>query len=273
MQTQYLQRGAGRIAFDDQGSGPLVLCVPSLGDVRAEYRLLVPQLLAAGLRVVTMDLRGHGESSVDWDSFAVDAVGGDMVALLEHLNAGPAVIIGTSMAAGAAVCAAAAAPERIAGLALVGPFVRNTQSPLLTKLLFGPLFMRPWGVAVWQRYYPSLYPARKPADFPAYLAALLANLRQPGRMAALRGMITSSKAAAERCLASVQQPTLVVMGERDPDFKNPAAEAQLVAERLHGQVQLIADAGHYPHAEQPERTAPPLIAFILSCFQERAHAA
>ncbi len=42
METQFLTLPEGNIAYDDQGSGPLVLCVPGLGDLRAEYRFLAP---------------------------------------------------------------------------------------------------------------------------------------------------------------------------------------------------------------------------------------
>jgi len=40
-----LRRENGRIAYDDAGSGPLVVCIPSIGDVRAEYRFLAEQLI------------------------------------------------------------------------------------------------------------------------------------------------------------------------------------------------------------------------------------
>ncbi|MGH2370312.1 MAG: alpha/beta fold hydrolase, partial [Chloroflexota bacterium] len=64
MSTLYLDRPVGKVAYDDSGAGdPLVVCVPSMGDLRAEYRFLVPHLVAAGYRVVTMDVRGHGEST------------------------------------------------------------------------------------------------------------------------------------------------------------------------------------------------------------------
>jgi alpha-beta hydrolase superfamily lysophospholipase len=66
MPTHFLTLPDGRIAFDDQGQGPLILCVPAGGDLRSQYRFLTPQLVAAGYRVVTMDLRGQGESSVTW---------------------------------------------------------------------------------------------------------------------------------------------------------------------------------------------------------------
>ena len=86
--TQHLDRPDGRLAFDDTGGdGPLIVCVPGLGDLRSEHRFLRPLLVDAGWRVVTMDLRGHGESSVEWPSYAPEAVGDDIVALLAHLDA------------------------------------------------------------------------------------------------------------------------------------------------------------------------------------------
>jgi pimeloyl-ACP methyl ester carboxylesterase len=54
---------------------------------------------------------------------------------------------------------------------------------------------------------------------------------------------------------------LVVMGERDPDFADPAAEARWIAERLHGEVVLVPGAGHYPQVEEPDTVNPPLVEF------------
>lgn len=263
MTTQFLNRETGRIAYDDTGAGPLVLCAPSMGDVRGEYRFLAPQLAAAGYRVVTTDLRGLGESSVPWDDFSVAGVGSDMVALLRALDAGPATIVGCSMAAGAAVWAAAEAPELVAGLVLIGPFVRGN-SPLSHRVAFSALFAQPWGASAWVRYYGTLYPARKPADFAAYTAALKANLSEPGRLAVLKRMLFASKDASEERLPRVKAPALVLMGSKDPDFKQPEIEAQWVADSLRGRCQIVPDAGHYPHAEMPEVTGPAILSFLQS---------
>lgn len=268
MQTQLLSRPGGTIAYDDQGdrNGQLVVCAPGLGDLRGEYRYLVPRLVAAGYRVVTMDLRGHGESSTGWADYSHAAIGDDMVALTRHLNAGrPTYVIGTSYAAGAAVCAAVQAPELVASIVLIGPFVRATGSAWqrgLMRALYAALFADPWGVAAWKSYYPRLFPTRKPDDFAAYFAALLANLRKPGRLAALRAMMTASPDDSEAALDRVLAPALVVMGTRDPDFKPPLAEAEEVARRVRGEVCMIEGAGHYPHAELPDATAPAIIAFL-----------
>jgi pimeloyl-ACP methyl ester carboxylesterase len=269
--TQFLKLDPGTIAYDDTGRGPLVLCAPSMGDLRGEYRFLIPQLVTAGYRVVTMDVRGHGETSPRWPDVSVGAVGGDMLALIRSLNAGPAVIIGTSMAAGAGVWAAAEAPELVSGLVLIGPFVRG-ESTWQFRLLFGALLARPWGPAMWLRYFKTLFPTRKPADFAEYCSKLQANLKEPGRLEALFGMLMASKSASEQRLPRVKAPSLVIMGSLDPDFKiaafgSPEAEAQRVGASLHGAVQMITGAGHYPHAEMPEVTGP----MILSLLETLRH--
>ena len=261
----------GTIAYDDQGSGPLIICIPSMGDVRQEYRFLTPLLVSAGYRVVAMDVRGHGESSVNWPDYSVTAIGADILALIRHLNAGPAILVGTSMAAGASVLAAADAPDLIAGLTLIGPFVRDIGSIGLSRLLYAVLFADLWGPAVWKWYVSTLYPTRRPSDWQEYVNHLQHNLKEPGRMSALRHMIMASKQASEKRLSQVQAPVMVVMGTRDPDFKHPAQEAQWVATALHGSVQLIEGAGHYPHAEMPEQVGPMLISFFHNIREQLPH--
>jgi pimeloyl-ACP methyl ester carboxylesterase len=261
--TNYLDRPAGRIAYDDSGgTGPLVVAVPSLGDLRQEYRFLRQRLLAEGYRVVTMDVRGHGGSSTGWSDYSADAIGADIVALVEHLDAGPATVVGTSMAAGAGVWAAAEAPHLVEGLVLVGPFVRDIPASPVQNLMLTVLMRRPWGPAAWSLYYKSLYPTRQPDDLTDYRAALKANLKEPGRFQALQSMLGSSKARVEARLGEVKAPVLVIMGSKDPDFPDPAAEARLVAERLGGKVRLVEGAGHYPHAEMPEATATAVLGFL-----------
>jgi pimeloyl-ACP methyl ester carboxylesterase len=260
MATQFLQVHDGTLAYDDAGSGPLVICVPGMGDLRGEYRFLAPQLVAAGYRVVTLDVRGHGETSVRWPDYSAAGVGADILSLARTLDAGPATVVGTSMAAGAAVWAAVEAPERVAGIVLAGPFVRDTGNGWLSRLA-AAVFRGPWGAGAWASFYRRLYPTRKPADFDTYVAALKANLRERGRLAALRAMLLASPADGG-LLAHVVAPTLVLMGTRDPDFSDPEKEAALVAERTRGTARMIEGAGHYPHAEMPDLTSERVIAFL-----------
>ncbi len=259
----YLNVGNGAIAYEDSGgSGPLVVCVPGMGDVREQYRFLAPSLISAGYRVVTMDLRGMGDSSTDWPDYSAAAVGSDIVALIAHLGAPRAFVIGNSMAAAAAVWAAAQMPDRIGGIVLIGPFVRDVPAPWWSGPVLKVAMMRPWGAASWSMYYKSLYPTSPPADLDDYRQALRDNLKQPGRMEALQAMLDASKAPCEARIAEVKAPVLVIMGSKDPDFGDPAAEANLVTTRLDGQLVMVDGAGHYPHVEMPNEVEPAIIKFL-----------
>jgi pimeloyl-ACP methyl ester carboxylesterase len=68
-------------------------------------------------------------------------------------------------------------------------------------------------------------------------------------------MLGGPRRAIEHRLAQLDIPALVVMGTKDRDFKDPAAEADLVARRVRGEVAMVEGAGHYPHVEFPGRTS------------------
>jgi pimeloyl-ACP methyl ester carboxylesterase len=261
MVTRWLENDNGKISYEDNGSGPLVICIPSVGDVRAEYRFLAPRLVEAGYRVVLMDMRGHGESSTNWDDFSVVGVGRDLLALIRRLQAGPAAVIGTSMGAGAAAWAAVEEPGSISALALIGPAVHGEPGGA-AKMLYRAMFARPWGPAVWLTYYATLYTSRKPQDFAEYKSALLRNMKQPGRIEATLKLALASKAASEQRLGQVSAPVRIIMGSKDPDFKDQEAEARWVAEQMHGEYIMVEGAGHYPHAEMPEISTPLVLDFL-----------
>ena len=261
--TQFLKLPDGQIAYDDTGgTGPLVICVPGLGDMRQQYRLLAPKLAAAGFRVVTMDLPGHGESSVDWPAYSPAIVGADIVAMIHHLGARKAFIIGNSMAGGSAVWAAAEVPDHVAGIVMIDPFTRQIPTSSFLLAFLKVAMLRPWGPSFWSMYYGSLYKTAPPADLDSYRAALVANLKQPGRIEATKALIFASQAPCEARIPNVHAPVLVVMGTKDSDFSDPAAEADWVATHLHGKKLMVDGAGHYPHVEYPDIVAPAVIEFI-----------
>jgi len=259
--TQFLVREGGRIAYDDSGgSGPLVICLPGAGDLRATYRFLTPLLRAAGYRVVTADLRGIGGSSVGWDRYTPRATGEDVLALIDHLDAGPAVLVTNSFSPAAAIWAAAEAPHLVSGVVLGSAWADEPKLNPLLKLLSHIVLRSP---RAWVWFYRSLYPTAPPADLPEYLAAMRANLAQPGRMAALRAMMSAPKQECNARLGELTCPVLVLMGTKDPDFKDPEGQARRIAARARSAtVAMVDGAGHYPAAEFPEATAEALLPFL-----------
>lgn len=79
--TQYLERPGGRVAYDDTGSGPLVIATPAMLDLRSELRFHRPLLVRAGFRVVTVDQRGIGETSGEWHAYDSVPLARDLIAL------------------------------------------------------------------------------------------------------------------------------------------------------------------------------------------------
>ncbi len=263
--TQYLSRPQGRIAYDltapESGDGPLVLLVPGMGDLRATYRHLAPVLVAAGATVVTVDLRGHGDSDPTFDSYGDTETADDLRALLESLGR-PAVVVGNSMGAGAAVCLAASHPRLVTGLVLVGPFVRDGAVSWWQRLALRVALATPWAALTWKAYLPQLYAGRRPDDLDEHTAAVVASLRRPGYAAAFSRTTRLTHQPAEDSIDGVSAPTLVVMGELDPDFPDPAAEAEWIAGRLSGQTLMVPEAGHYPQAQRPDLVGPAVADFV-----------
>ena len=260
--TQFLSRPEGRIAYDVQGSGPLVVLVPGMGDLRSSYRFLAPLLVAAGYTVASTDLRGHGDSDTSFSTYGDVATAGDVSALIVELG-GRAVIVGNSLAAGSAVIVAAEHPEQVAGLVLVGAFVRNPPANALTRAMFRAMMAPLWIAPVWKGYMPTLYAGQKPADFEEYRAAVIANLRRSayGRAFSLTTRQVDHD-PAEAVLDRVTAPALIIMGDRDADFKNPEAEARWIGEMLNGEVVMVTEAGHYPQSQQPDGTAAAVLRFL-----------
>ena len=256
MTISYLTRPEGRLAYDLVGpaEGPLVVAVPGMGELRSSYRLLVPRLVAAGHRVATLDLRGHGDSDATFTAHDGIALASDVLALIAELG-GPALVVGNSMGAGAAVIAAADEPAAVSGLVLVGPFVRDPAVGAGTRFAMRLALLRPWGPAAFAAVHRRWFPGRTPEGHAEHLAAVRENLRRPGHWRAFQLTTRTTHAPAEARLDAVRAPSVVVMGEADADWPDPAAEAAWIGERLSAEVVLVPGVGHYPQAQAPDVVA------------------
>lgn len=113
----------GDIAYRDTGTGdPVVLLHAGYVD----HRLFEAQTpaLAAGHRVLAVDVRGHG-----WTANATKPFrwADDLAELLRHLDAGPAAVVGVSMGGAIAGDLAIEYPELVRGIVLSGASVSDFQ--------------------------------------------------------------------------------------------------------------------------------------------------
>jgi pimeloyl-ACP methyl ester carboxylesterase len=270
--TEYVAVEGGTIAYEVTGSGRLVVLSHGIGDVRQAYRFLAPLLVKAGYRVAAVDMRGHGDSSVGWESISRTDVADDLLALIRHLG-GPAVIIGQSLSGGATTIAAAQAPDLVEAVVELGPFTRVPKTDI--GAMFTVKAYRRGGVLMgetkglhslraWFKYLDLAYP-HKPADWDDYTAALRAKLAEPGRMDEFMKTMKTNGSDAEAQLPNVKCPALIVMGTADPDFPDPKAEGEAIVAAMKpgvGTLSVIDGVGHYPHAECPDELAAIVIPFL-----------
>jgi pimeloyl-ACP methyl ester carboxylesterase len=273
--VHHLARAEGRLAYTDEGSGPLVVASPGMGDLRSTYDDVVPHLVAAGYRVVVMDLRGHGDSDTTFATHGDDATASDYVALVEHLDAGPAVLLGSSMGASAAVVAAADRPDLVRGLVLLDGFLREPSSPAklrAMRALYRVALARPWGAAFWASFYGSLNKGRTPERLATHQAAIRANLSEPGRLRSFRHLcLQLDHRVVEPRVAHVQAPALAVFGALDPDYADPAAEAAWAEESLGATTLVLPEVGHYPQLQAPEEVVSATLAFLAGLPDDATH--
>ena len=115
-----------RLAYDDQGQGLPVLCLPGLTRTMADFDYMLPHLPPC--RVIRMDYRGRGDSQ--WTgaaSYTVPQEAKDALELLDHLGVTKAAVIGTSRGGLIGLLLAAVAKDRLLGLCLndVGPEIHR----------------------------------------------------------------------------------------------------------------------------------------------------
>jgi pimeloyl-ACP methyl ester carboxylesterase len=262
MDTRFLTVAGGRLAYDDSGTGDrTVVCVHGMGETRTVYRFLRPKLIAAGYRVITVDLRGCGESTARWDDYTTGTVANDVLTLVRAVCSGPVSLIVHSYTGGPAYIAAARAPELFSALVLMDTVARP-QPKIELVLRPAAWFVGRFAIG-WVTYWSSLFRSTRPADFATARAGLLANLREPGRMAALRAMMADPQRAGADAAPRVRCPVLVLMGSLDTDFPDPAAEGRALAGMVpDGRFVMIDGVGHYPQVEVPDVVAGHVVPFL-----------
>jgi pimeloyl-ACP methyl ester carboxylesterase len=113
---------AGQIHVDDDGSrdGLPVVFIHSFAGSSAHWTNQLDHL-RPGRRAVALDLRGHGQSEAKGDDdLTIDDLADDIGTVVDELDLKRMALVGHSIGGSAAIAYAAAHPDRVAGLLLVG---------------------------------------------------------------------------------------------------------------------------------------------------------
>jgi pimeloyl-ACP methyl ester carboxylesterase len=227
-------------------------------------RMWDPQIgpLAARFRVVRYDCRGFGASG-PFDPGVPYTHAGDLVALLDHLGIGDAVLAGLSFGGRVALQAALAAPDRVRGLALLDAVLDGVPWDPESAWALDEVTRRVQaggvraGREAWLAH-PLFAAARKRPDLAAALAAMVAGY--PGQHWLGQDPHRETRRPID-VLEGIAVPALVAVGERDvPGFREMSA---VLARRIPGAAyHVVAGAGHMVTMEQPAAVNDLLTGFL-----------
>lgn len=243
-----------RLAYDDDGSGPVVVCLHALAHGAGDFAAFRARHRDR-LRVVALDWPGQGRSADDRQPPSSARYADLLAAVLDGLRLDRVVLLGNSIGGGAALRVAAARPDRVRGVIAANPsglVPYGLQKRLFAGAVAG-FFARGARGAVWYpRAFAALY-RRVLSEAPA--AEQRQRITATGRemapllAAAWRSFTQPADDLAE-VLPRIACRTLITwsLGDRlNPLGFNRAGIARL----RHGRLETFA-GGHAPFLECPD---------------------
>lgn len=104
--------------YEDYGEGPVLMLLHGLGSTKKDWDAQVP-FFSKTHRVVTLDLRGHGNSTKPIDDYGVALMTEDVKQLMDQLHIKKATVVGFSMGGAVAFQMAASYPDYLDNLVIV----------------------------------------------------------------------------------------------------------------------------------------------------------
>lgn len=255
---KFVEVPGGKLSYDVAGNGPLMLCVPGMGDTRRVYERFAPAMIEAGYRVITMDLRGNGLSRGKFATHNLNDLANDIKAILDAEGVQKAYLAAGSISGASAGLFATQYPERVLGLILFAPVFYSggrVLPAIMTALIRTPGLASP----LWGAYFKTLYP-KQPIEAD-YLAEIKANIAQKGGAKSLGDMAWTRH--LDEKTSQIKAPTLIFFGTKDPDFKDANEEATKVQKDIpQAQIEVYEGIGHYPQREAFDEVLPKTLEWL-----------
>ena len=118
IESHLVHHGNVQIEVLTQGSGPVIVILPSLGRSGRDYDAVAARLAAGGFRVLRPEPRGIGLSKGPMQNLSVHDFAADVAAVVEAENKGPVVVVGHAWGNFAARMLAADRPDLVKGVVL-----------------------------------------------------------------------------------------------------------------------------------------------------------
>ncbi|MDE3051192.1 MAG: alpha/beta fold hydrolase [Nitrospirota bacterium] len=240
------------IAYSDQGTGLPIVFLHAFPLNRTMWATQ-ENALSSQFRIITLDLRGHGESDAPLWRYTLDQAADDVCALLDHLAIQRALFVGLSMGGYILLAFYRKYAARMNGLILADTRAQaDTAEGKDGRFQMAQIAYKKGPSAIADIMIPKLL---SPATIQAR-PEIVQKVRAMIEGNQISGIAGDLMAMAERpdsipLLAQITCPTQIIVGELDQ--ATPPSDAELMAEKIPGaRITIIPNAAHLANLEQPE---------------------
>ncbi len=274
-EVQYLTIHGHRRAFVKVGSGPAVLLLHGLGCDHTTW-LPVVAALSRSYTVIAPDLLGHGLSAKPRADYSVGGYANGMRDLLTVLGIDKVTVVGHSFGGGVAMQFAYQFPERTERMVLVAPGGIGPEVSPAIRAITLPGFHQVMGLVTLPgvRHLTTLGLRTLAASGVSQVrdldevAAMVDSFKDPQTRRAIRQVVSAVVdwrgqivTMVDRAYLTEAMPMCVIWGSDDAVV--PVRHADLAYRFAPGAtVEVVEDAGHFPHKDHPQRFARLLDEFI-----------
>ncbi len=270
-----------RLHTHELGSGPPAVLLHGFPETSYAWRGVAPALAAAGVRVVSPDLRGYGRSPrpAGVRNYTTEALAGDIEALLEQCGPG-VVLVGHDWGGAIAWRVGMRRPDLLRRLVILNaphPATMRRElsrpSPQILRSWYAGAFQLPWvpeGIlragdfAILRRALRSGPAAGDPAAENVYLDAF----RPDGALTAALDYYRAALRHPPPPPTVIGVPTLVIWGMRDR-YLSPRLLEGLDSWVTDLRIERLPEASHWLHHEEPGRVAGLIADFMRDSVEPR----
>ncbi|MEQ1796005.1 MAG: alpha/beta fold hydrolase [Nitrospira sp.] len=241
-----------RLAYNDLGQGLPIVFLHAFPLNRTMWAAQ-EAALAPHHRVITIDLRGHGESDAPLWHYSLDQAADEVKGLLDHLAIRQAVFVGLSMGGYILFALYRKYAELVRAMVLADTRAQaDTTEGKAGRFQMAQIAYTKGPSAIADIMIPKLFSPATIQMRPEIVQRVRAIIE--GHQ--ISGIAGDLMAMAERpdsvpLLKQITCPTQIIVGELD--HATPPADAKLMADQIPGsQLAMIPNAAHLANLEQPE---------------------
>ncbi|MDC8447308.1 MAG: alpha/beta fold hydrolase [Nitrospira sp.] len=252
------------LAFNDRGTGLPIVFLHAFPLNRTMWAKQ-EDALSSQCRVITIDLRGHGESDAPLWHYSLDQAADDVHGLLDYLSIRQAVFVGLSMGGYILFAFHRKFADRMAGMVLADTRAQaDTDEGKQARFEMAQIAYKQGARAIANIMIPKLL---SPATIQTR-PELVQHVRTMIEGNQVSGIAGDLMAMAERLdsiplLQRMTCPAQIIVGELD--LPTPPSDATLMADRIpNANLAIIPGAAHLSNLEQPDMFNETVRSFVAN---------